>query len=174
LPGRLKVAQHAVLGSFENMLSPVGTAEFILGWDLPQPSLRDCFAKPVAHPRTAIPRRCYRFDGVRNRQRALSMRPSCRRAGGIEWQPSPLIPVSTRKPRSFSRGKHRMLIDGRFVHSCIRQDLPRITIPPPAKRWPRVPEAEAEDVDRAVAPRAAAFDSGPVEPDDTPSPRGTA
>src|SRR3954469_21182282 len=70
----------------------------------------------------------------------------------------------------FVQKDHRMLIDGRFVAAAAGQTFP-VYNPPTGGVIIRVPEAEAEDVDRAVRAARRAFDEGPW-PRMSPSERG--
>ena len=65
---------------------------------------------------------------------------------------------------------HRMLIDGRFVAAASGKTFP-VYNPATAEVIAHVPEAEAEDVERAVRAARRAFDDGPW-PRMTPSARG--
>jgi phenylacetaldehyde dehydrogenase len=60
----------------------------------------------------------------------------------------------------FVLSNHRMLIDGRFVSAAAGQTLP-VYNPATGDVITHVPEAEAEDVDRAVRAARRAFDEGP-------------
>src|SRR5205085_8044022 len=60
----------------------------------------------------------------------------------------------------FVQKDHRMLIDGRFVAAAAGQTFP-VYNPATGEVITRVPEAEAEDVDRAVRAARRAFDEGP-------------
>ncbi len=73
------------------------------------------------------------------------------------------IPVETRmssKAAEFMSRQHRMLIDGRFVSAASGKTFP-VYNPATGEEMARVPEAEAEDVDRAVIAARHAFDDGP-------------
>ncbi len=73
------------------------------------------------------------------------------------------IPVETRmssKAADFMSRQHRMLIDGRFVSAASGKTFP-VYNPATGEEMARVPEAEAEDVDRAVLAARRAFDDGP-------------
>ncbi len=60
----------------------------------------------------------------------------------------------------FVASSHKMFIDGRFVAAApARPSL--FTTPPPARFLRTFPEAESEDVNRAVAAARRAFDEGP-------------
>ncbi|AXC14262.1 Aldehyde dehydrogenase [Acidisarcina polymorpha] len=67
--------------------------------------------------------------------------------------------VSTRTA-DFIGQKHRMFIDGRFVVAASGKTFP-VYNPATGEVIAHVPEAEAEDVDRAVRAARAAFDNGP-------------
>jgi phenylacetaldehyde dehydrogenase len=60
----------------------------------------------------------------------------------------------------FISSHHRMLIDGKFVHAASGKTLP-VYNPATGEVMAHVPEAEAEDVDRAVRAARRAFDEGP-------------
>src|SRR5215469_7782954 len=70
----------------------------------------------------------------------------------------------------FVQKDHRMLIDGRFVAAAAGQTFP-VYNPARGEVITHVPEAEAEDVDRAVHAARRAFDEGPW-PCMSPSERG--
>jgi phenylacetaldehyde dehydrogenase len=73
------------------------------------------------------------------------------------------IPVDTRissKAAEFLSRQHRMLIDGRFVSAASGKTFP-VYNPATGEEMARVPEAETEDVDRAVLAARHAFDDGP-------------
>jgi phenylacetaldehyde dehydrogenase len=73
------------------------------------------------------------------------------------------IPVDSRigsKTAEFVSRPHRMLIDGRFVSAASGKTFP-VYNPATGEVIAQVPEAEAEDVDRAVAAARRAFDDGP-------------
>src|SRR5947209_19418461 len=70
----------------------------------------------------------------------------------------------------FVQKDHRMLIDGRFVAAASGRTFP-VYNPATGDVITRVPEAEAEDVDRAVRAARRAFDEGPW-PRMAPSERG--
>jgi phenylacetaldehyde dehydrogenase len=70
----------------------------------------------------------------------------------------------------FVQSNHRMLIDGRFVHAASGKTFP-VYNPATGDILTHVPEAEAEDVDRAVLAARRAFDEGPW-PRISPSERG--
>ena len=73
------------------------------------------------------------------------------------------IPVDSRvnsKTAEFFSRQHRMLIDGRFVPAASGKTFP-VYNPATGEEVARVPEAEAEDVNRAVTAARRAFDSGP-------------
>ncbi len=73
------------------------------------------------------------------------------------------IPVDTRiqsKTAEFFSRQHRMLIDGRFVLAASGKTFP-VYNPATGEVVAHVPEAEAEDVDRAVNAARQAFDEGP-------------
>jgi len=77
--------------------------------------------------------------------------------------------LSTRTA-DFVSGDHRMLIDGRFVAAASGKTLP-VYNPANGEVITHVPEAEAEDVNRAVTAARRAFDDGPW-PRMSPSERG--
>ena len=73
------------------------------------------------------------------------------------------IPVDSRitsKTAEFFSRQHRMLIDGRFVLAASGKTFP-VYNPATGDVIARVPEAEREDVDRAVTAARRAFDEGP-------------
>jgi phenylacetaldehyde dehydrogenase len=73
------------------------------------------------------------------------------------------IPVDSRlnsKTAEFFSRQHRMLIDGRFVLAASGKTFP-VYNPATGEVVAHVPEAEAEDVDRAVIAARRAFDDGP-------------
>jgi phenylacetaldehyde dehydrogenase len=73
------------------------------------------------------------------------------------------IPVDSRigaKTAEFFSRQHRMLIDGRFVLAASGKTFP-VYNPATGEVVAHVPEAEAEDVDRAVSAARKAFDEGP-------------
>ena len=73
------------------------------------------------------------------------------------------IPVDSRinsKTAEFFSRQHRMLIDGRFVLAASGKTFP-VYNPASGEVVAHVPEAEQEDVDRAVTAARHAFDSGP-------------
>jgi len=73
------------------------------------------------------------------------------------------IPVDSRvnsKTAEFFSRQHRMLIDGRFVLAASGKTFP-VYNPATGEVVAQVPEAEAEDVNRAVAAARRAFDEGP-------------
>ena len=73
------------------------------------------------------------------------------------------IPVDSRlnsKTAEFFSRQHRMLIDGRFVLAASGKTFP-VYNPATGEVVAKVPEAEAEDVDRAVIAARRAFDEGP-------------
>ncbi len=73
------------------------------------------------------------------------------------------IPVDSRidsKTAEFFSRQHRMLIDGRFVPAASGKTFP-VYNPATGEVIARVPEAETEDVDRAVTAARRAFDDGP-------------
>src|ERR1700727_2374406 len=73
------------------------------------------------------------------------------------------IPVDSRvnsKTAEFFSRQHRMLIDGRFVLAASGKTFP-VYSPATGEVVAQVPEAEAEDVNRAVAAARRAFDEGP-------------
>jgi phenylacetaldehyde dehydrogenase len=73
------------------------------------------------------------------------------------------IPVDSRlnsKTAEFFTRQHRMLIDGRFVLAASGKTFP-VYNPATGEVVAQVPEAETEDVDRAVIAARRAFDEGP-------------
>ncbi len=73
------------------------------------------------------------------------------------------IPVDSRinsKTAEFFSRQHRMLIDGRFVLAASGKTFP-VYNPATGEVVAQVPEAEAEDVNRAVIAARRAFDEGP-------------
>jgi phenylacetaldehyde dehydrogenase len=70
----------------------------------------------------------------------------------------------------FVQKDHRMLIDGRFVSAAAGQTFP-VYNPATGDVITHVPEAESEDIDRAVRAARRAFDEGPW-PRMSPSERG--
>ncbi len=73
------------------------------------------------------------------------------------------IPVDSRlnsKTAEFFSRQHRMLIDGRFVLAASGKTFP-VYNPATGEVVAKVPEAETEDVDRAVIAARRAFDEGP-------------
>jgi phenylacetaldehyde dehydrogenase len=73
------------------------------------------------------------------------------------------IPVDSRlnsKTAEFFSRQHRMLIDGRFVLAASGKTFP-VYNPATGEVVAQVPEAETEDVDRAVIAARRAFDEGP-------------
>jgi phenylacetaldehyde dehydrogenase len=73
------------------------------------------------------------------------------------------IPVDSRidsKTAEFFSRQHRMLIDGRFVPAASGKTFP-VYNPATGEVVARVPEAEEEDVNRAVSAARRAFDEGP-------------
>jgi phenylacetaldehyde dehydrogenase len=73
------------------------------------------------------------------------------------------IPVDSRlnsKTAEFFSRQHRMLIDGRFVLAASGKTFP-VYNPATGEVVAKVPEAETEDVDRAVIAARRAFDDGP-------------
>src|SRR5580700_623539 len=83
------------------------------------------------------------------------------------------IPVDSRvnsKTAEFFSRQHRMLIDGRFVLAASGKTFP-VYNPATGEVIAQVPEAEAEDVNRAVTAARRAFDEGPW-PRMSPSERG--
>src|ERR1700728_950735 len=84
------------------------------------------------------------------------------------------IPVDTRidsKTAEFFSRQHRMLIDGRFVAAASGKTFP-VYNPATGEVVARVPEAEEEDVNRAVSAARRAFDEGPWTKKMSPSERG--
>jgi phenylacetaldehyde dehydrogenase len=73
------------------------------------------------------------------------------------------IPVDSRinsKTADFFSRQHRMLIDGRFVMAASGKTFP-VSNPATGEVVAHVPEAEQEDVNRAVTAARQAFDGGP-------------
>src|ERR1700749_2117466 len=73
------------------------------------------------------------------------------------------LPLGTNfQPRTaeFFSKQHRMLIDGRFVSAASGKTFP-VYNPATGEIVAHVPEAEEEDVNRAVAAARKAFDEGP-------------
>jgi phenylacetaldehyde dehydrogenase len=84
------------------------------------------------------------------------------------------IPVDSRiasKTAEFFSRQHRMLIDGRFVLAASGKTFP-VYNPATGEVVARVPEAEEEDVNRAVSAARRAFDEGPWSKKLSPSERG--
>ncbi len=79
-------------------------------------------------------------------------------------------PRLSRRTTDFLSSDHRMLIDGRFVAAESGKTLP-VYNPATGEVITQVPEAEAEDVNRAVTAARRAFDEGPW-PRMSPSERG--
>jgi phenylacetaldehyde dehydrogenase len=71
-----------------------------------------------------------------------------------------LDPRLDKKTSQFISNDHRMLIDGKFVKASSGKTLP-VYNPATGDVIAQVPEAEGEDVDRAVRAARRAFDSGP-------------
>jgi phenylacetaldehyde dehydrogenase len=73
------------------------------------------------------------------------------------------LPIDSRvssRTHEFIAQKHRMFIDGRFVFAASGKTFP-VYNPATGEVMAHVPEAEAEDVDRAVRAARHAFDHGP-------------
>lgn len=81
-----------------------------------------------------------------------------------------LDPRLDSKTSDFISQTHRMLVDGKFVPAVSGKTLP-VYNPSTGEVMAHVPEAEAEDVDRAVKAARRAFDDGPW-PKMSPSQRG--
>jgi phenylacetaldehyde dehydrogenase len=84
------------------------------------------------------------------------------------------IPVDSRlnsKTAEFFTRQHRMLIDGRFVMAASGKTFP-VYNPATGEVVAKVPEAETEDVDRAVIAARRAFDEGPWTREMSNSERG--
>jgi phenylacetaldehyde dehydrogenase len=81
-----------------------------------------------------------------------------------------LDPRVSNRTADFVGSDHRMLIDGRFVGAASGKTFP-VYNPATGEVITRVPEAEAEDVNRAVLAARRAFDEGPW-PRFSPSERG--
>jgi phenylacetaldehyde dehydrogenase len=79
-------------------------------------------------------------------------------------------PRLSSRTANFVSSDHRMLIDGRFVAAASAKTFP-VYNPATGEVITHVPEAEAEDVNRAVAAARRAFDEGPW-PHMSPSERG--
>ena len=76
------------------------------------------------------------------------------------------IPVDSRigsKAAEFLSRQHRMFIDGRFVLAASGKTFP-VYNPATGEIVAQVPEAEEEDVNRAVLAARKAFDEGAMEP----------
>jgi len=71
-----------------------------------------------------------------------------------------LDPRLDKKTSGFIAQSHRMLIDGKFVNAASGKTLP-VYNPATGEVMAHVPEAESEDVDRAVRAARRAFDEGP-------------
>jgi phenylacetaldehyde dehydrogenase len=71
-----------------------------------------------------------------------------------------LDPRLDKKTSDFIAQKHRMFIDGKFVNAASGKTLP-VYNPATGEVMAHVPEAESEDVDRAVRAARRAFDEGP-------------
>ena len=79
-------------------------------------------------------------------------------------------PRLSSRTADFVSSQHRMLIDGRFVAAASAKTFP-VYNPATGEVVTHVPEAEAEDVNRAVTAARSAFDDGPW-PRMSPSERG--
>jgi phenylacetaldehyde dehydrogenase len=82
------------------------------------------------------------------------------RAGGILMATIPVDSRLNSKTAEFFSRQHRMLIDGRFVLAASGKTFP-VYNPATGEVVAKVPEAETEDVDRAVMAARRAFDEGP-------------
>ncbi len=71
-----------------------------------------------------------------------------------------LDPRLDKKAADFISQKHRMYIDGKFVNAASGKTFP-VYNPATGEVMTHVPEAESEDVDRAVNAARRAFDEGP-------------
>ena len=71
-----------------------------------------------------------------------------------------LDPRLDRKTSDFISQEHRMFVDGKFVQAASGKTFP-VYNPATGEVMAHVPEAEAEDVDRAVKAARRAFDEGP-------------
>jgi len=71
-----------------------------------------------------------------------------------------LDPRLDKKAADFIAQKHRMYIDGKFVNAASGKTFP-VYNPATGEVMAQVPEAESEDVDRAVRAARRAFDGGP-------------
>src|SRR6201998_3592678 len=81
-------------------------------------------------------------------------------AGGILMATIPVDSRLNSKTAEFFSRQHRMLIDGRFVLAASGKTFP-VYNPATGEVVAQVPEAETEDVDRAVIAARRAFDEGP-------------
>lgn len=81
-----------------------------------------------------------------------------------------LDPRLDKKTSDFIAQKHRMYVDGKFVNAASGKTFP-VYNPATGEVMAHVPEAESEDVDRAVRAARRAFDDGPW-PKMSPSQRG--
>jgi len=81
-----------------------------------------------------------------------------------------LDPRLDKKTSAFIAQKHRMYVDGKFVNAASGKTFP-VYNPATGDVMAHVPEAESEDVDRAVRAARRAFDEGPWSKM-TPSQRG--
>ena len=81
-----------------------------------------------------------------------------------------LDPRLDKKTSDFIAQKHRLYVDGKFVNAASGKTFP-VYNPATGDVMAHVPEAEAEDVDRAVRAARRAFDEGPWSKM-TPSQRG--
>ncbi|HYK38193.1 aldehyde dehydrogenase family protein [Alloacidobacterium sp.] len=81
-----------------------------------------------------------------------------------------LDPRLDKKTSDFIAQKHRMYVDGKFVNAASGKTLP-VYNPATGEVMAHVPEAESEDVDRAVRAARRAFDEGRW-PKMSPSQRG--
>jgi phenylacetaldehyde dehydrogenase len=82
------------------------------------------------------------------------------RAGGTLMATIPVDSRLNSKTAEFFSRQHRMLIDGRFVLAASGKTFP-VYNPATGEVVAQVPEAETEDVDRAVIAARRAFDEGP-------------
>src|SRR5271165_6169484 len=98
--------------------------------------------------------------GVRRRQRPTPKIISCRPRRRYLMATIPLDSRLNSKTAEFFTRQHRMLIDGRFVLAASGKTFP-VYNPATGEVVAHVPEAEAEDVDRAVLAARRAFDEGP-------------
>src|ERR1700675_4231899 len=109
---------------------------------------------------TGIPLLCYRCQ---RRLTSTALHPQTHSCLPRPRYLMATIPVDSRlnsKTAEFFSRQHRMLIDGRFVLAASGKTFP-VYNPATGEVVAQVPEAEAEDVNRAVAAARRAFDDGP-------------